>query len=137
MTKDGKFIVSHDDNIPVGYTKDIFETLDLSDESQCKYTGGTVIHAYTNDSITDKEQAKNLVKTICENYKLPFISITPTYVICENCGYIDGDHNECPKCGNTDIECFTRVMGYLRSTSSFNKGKVGEYKDRQYYDLSA
>ena len=124
-------------HIPVGYTKDIFETLDLSDESQCKYTGGTVIHAYTNDSITDKEQAKNLVKTICENYKLPFISITPTYIICENCGYIDGDHNECPKCGNTDIECFTRVMGYLRSTSSFNKGKVGEYKDRQYYDLSA
>lgn len=124
-------------HIPVGTTSDVFETLDLSDALQEKFTGGTVVHIYADSSIKDTASAKNLVKAVTENYKLPFISLSPTYSICKKDGYVLGDHKICPTCGSEDMEVWLRVMGYNRPVSSFNTGKVGEYMDRTYYDVSA
>lgn len=123
-------------HIPVGTTSDVFETLDLSDKLQTQFTGGTVIHMYTDSSISDTKTAKTLVKTVCTNYKLPFVSVSPTFIICKKDGYTLGDHDKCPTCHSTDVEHWLRVMGYCRPVSSFNEAKVGEYKERTYYDVS-
>ena len=122
--------------LPVGYTEDLFEALDLSDELQTKATGGTVFHVYSGDSIRDGDTAKLLVKKVCENYRLPYLSITPTYSTCKTHGYIKGKHSECPFCGG-DVDVWERVMGYLRNTKSFNRGKIGEHNERQYFAAGA
>lgn len=118
--------------LPVGYTDDIFETLDLQDELQCKYTGGTVLHLYLGESIKDIEIAKQLLKKAFTNYSLPYLSITPTFSVCPEHGYISGEKFKCPTCG-ADTEVWSRVVGYLRPVQNFNKGKKEEYKDRRKY----
>ncbi|MBP7401215.1 MAG: ribonucleoside triphosphate reductase [Clostridia bacterium] len=118
--------------LPVGFTDDIFETLDLQDELQSKYTGGTVLHLYLGERIPDIEVAKKLIRKTFENYKLPYISLTPTFSICPTHGYIVGEHFTCPECGE-DAEVWSRVVGYLRPVQNFHKGKKEEYRQRTKY----
>jgi ribonucleoside-triphosphate reductase len=118
--------------LPVGFTDDIFETLDLQDELQSLYTGGTVLHLYLGERIKDIETTKALIRKVFEKYKLPYISLTPTFSICNEHGYISGEHFTCPTCGKS-AEVYTRVVGYLRPVQNFNKGKKAEYRDRVKY----
>lgn len=118
--------------LPVGFTDDIFETLDLQDELQSLYTGGTVLHLYLGERVKDTQTAKTLIKKVFEKYKLPYISLTPTFSICNEHGYISGEHFKCPTCGKP-AEVYTRVVGYLRPVQNFNRGKKAEYKDRVKY----
>ena len=118
--------------LPVGYTDDIFETLDLQDELQSLYTGGTVLHLYLGERVKDTQTTKELIKKIFTKYKLPYISITPTFSVCNEHGYISGEHFKCPICGKP-AEVYTRVVGYLRPVQNFNKGKKAEYVDRVKY----
>ncbi len=123
---------SNSSQLPVGFTDDIFETLDLQDELQSLYTGGTVLHLYLGEEIKDTESAKRLIKKAFTNYKLPYISLTPTFSVCNNHGYISGEHYTCPECG-ADAEVWSRVVGYLRPVQNFNKGKKEEYQLRKKY----
>ncbi|MEG1143361.1 MAG: ribonucleoside triphosphate reductase [Bacilli bacterium] len=118
--------------LPVGYTDDIFETLDLQDELQSLYTGGTVLHFYLGEQIKDIETTKKLLKKIFTKYKLPYISFTPSFSICSEHGYLNGEQFTCPTCGK-DTEVYSRVVGYLRPIQNFNKGKKEEFKDRKKY----
>jgi ribonucleoside-triphosphate reductase len=120
--------------VPVGYTDDIFEVLELQDELQSLYTGGTVQHLYLGESIEDIEVCKNLIKKVFENHKLPYISITPTFSICSDHGYISGEHFNCPECG-LEAEVWSRVTGYLRPVQNYNKGKKEEYSIRKKFKL--
>lgn len=120
--------------LPVGFTDDIFETLDLQDELQCLYTGGTVLHLYVGERISDIEIAKKLIRKAFTNYKLPYISLTPTFSICPEHGYIVGEHFTCPECGS-EAEVWSRVVGYLRPVQNFHKGKKEEYRQRIKYVL--
>ena len=118
--------------LPVGYTDDIFETMDLQDELQSMYTGGTVLHLYLGERISDIEVAKRLIRKIFNQYKLPYISLTPTFSICNEHGYISGEQFECPVCGK-ETEVWSRVVGYLRPVKNFHKGKREEYRTRVKY----
>lgn len=118
--------------LPVGYTEDIFETLDLQDELQSRYTGGTVLHLYLGERIPDIETAKALIRKVFTNYKLPYLSLTPTFSICPQHGYIEGEHFTCPECGG-EAEVWSRVVGYLRPVQNFHKGKKQEYAERVKY----
>jgi len=122
--------------LPVGYTDDIFETLDLQDELQSLYTGGTVLHLYLGEEIKDRNAAKQLIKKAFTKYKLPYISLTPTFSICNDHGYISGEHYTCPTCGKP-AEVWSRVVGYLRPVQNFNTGKREEYQQRKKYVITA
>ncbi len=118
--------------LPVNYTEDIFEALDLQDELQTKYTGGTVFHGFLGEELQDVETCKLLVRRIAENYRLPYFTITPTFSICPEHGYIAGEHFECPKCGQ-ETEVYSRVVGYFRPVKNWNNGKREEFKQRLEY----
>jgi ribonucleoside-triphosphate reductase len=118
--------------LPVGYTDDIFETLDLQDNLQNLYTGGTVLHLYLGERIADPEVAKRLIQKVFQHYKLPYISLTPTFSICPDHGYLSGEHFTCPQCGR-EAEVWSRVVGYLRPVQFFHKGKQEEYRQRIKY----
>lgn len=118
--------------LPVNYTDDIFQALELQDKLQTLYTGGTVFHIFVGEKIHSSEGIKNLVKTVCENFHLPYFTITPTFSICPNDGYISGEHFECPKCG-AECEVYSRVVGYLRPVNQWNKGKQEEFKIRKTF----
>ena len=129
---DGIPYYTNSTQLPVGFTDDIFETLDLQDELQSLYTGGTVLHLYLGEEIKDIRAAKRLIQKIFTNYKLPYISLTPTFSICNNHGYIAGEHFTCPECG-APAEVWSRVVGYLRPVQNFNMGKREEYEQRKEY----
>jgi len=129
---DGEPYYTNSAQLPVGFTDDIFETLDLQDELQCKFTGGTVLHLYLGEQIKDIEIAKQLIKKAFTNYKLPYISLTPTFSICQEHGYLNGEVYSCPDCGK-ETEVWSRVVGYLRPVQNFHKGKQEEYKARVKY----
>ncbi|MCX5782016.1 MAG: ribonucleoside triphosphate reductase [Elusimicrobia bacterium] len=116
--------------LPVNYTEDAFEVLDLQDEIQSKYTGGTVQHLFIGERIKDTEALKNFIKKICSTYKLPYISITPTFSVCPEDGYLSGEVQICPKCGSK-CEIYSRVVGYLRPVAQWNEGKKEEFKMRK------
>lgn len=118
--------------LPVGYTDDIFETVELQDELQSLYTGGTVQHLYMGERISDINIAKNLIKKVFTASKMPYISLTPTFSVCKDHGYIAGEHFTCPSCGKP-AEVWTRVVGYLRPVQCFNNGKREEYNERKKY----
>ena len=120
--------------LPVGFTDDIFECMELQDELQSLYTGGTVQHLYLGESINELQVCKNLIKRIFERYKMPYISITPTFSICNIHGYIQGEHFECPVCGEK-TEVWSRVVGYLRPVENYNRGKKEEYFLRKKFVL--
>ena len=118
--------------LPVNYTEDIFEALDLQDELQTKYTGGTVIHVFVGERISDSDVVKTLVKRICSNYELPYFTFTPTFSICPNHGYLPGEEFTCPKC-NATCEVYSRVVGYLRPVNQWNSGKREEFRMRKSF----
>jgi len=119
-------------HLPVGYTNDIFEALDIQDELQTLYTSGTVFHAFLGEKLPDWKSAANLVRKIAENYKLPYYTISPTYSICKNHGYLAGEVKSCPVCGE-GTEIYSRITGYYRPVQNWNSGKVQEFKDRLLY----
>jgi ribonucleoside-triphosphate reductase len=120
--------------LPVDYTDDMFEMLDLQDGLQSKYTGGTVQHLFIGERIKDNEALKKLIRTIAHSYRLPYFSITPTFSVCPDCGYIDGESFECPVCGKS-CEVYSRVVGYLRPVQQWNDGKKEEYKMRSVFKV--
>ena len=122
--------------LPVDYSTDLFEVLRLQDSLQTKYTGGTVLHGYLGEKIHDPEVTKNLIKTVFENYQLPYFSVTPTFSTCDEHGYLDGEQFSCPKCGK-ETEVWTRVVGFYRPVQAFNNGKFEEYQERKEYILEA
>ena len=122
-------------HLPVGYTEDVFEALDIQDKLQTLYTSGTVFHSYIGEKLPDWKAAAKIVRTIAENYKLPYYTISPTYSICKNHGYLSGEHFECPECGDK-AEVYSRITGYYRPVQHWNDGKTQEYKDRQEYDFT-
>lgn len=122
-------------HVPVDYTDDVFELLDLQDELQTKYTGGTVIHLFVGEEIKDTDSVKALVRTICNNYRLPYFTITPTFSICPNHGYTAGKVMKCAKCG-ADNEVYSRIVGYIRPIQQWNTGKRAEFDDRNEYRYS-
>ncbi len=122
-------------HLPVDYTADIFDALDIQDELQTLYTSGTVFHAFLGEKLPDWEAAARLVRTIAENYKLPYYTLSPTYSICSEHGYLAGEHNLCPVCGKK-AEVYSRITGYYRPVQNWNEGKTQEYKNRTAYNLS-
>jgi ribonucleoside-triphosphate reductase len=124
--------------LPVGYTDDPFEALEMQETLQTKYTGGTVLHLYMGEAVTDAQACKKIVRRALENYREPYVTITPTFSICPTHGYRSGEHFICDVDGcDEDCEVWTRVMGYFRPVSSFNIGKKGEFRERQYFNQHA
>jgi len=119
--------------LPVNFTNDVFEALDLQDEIQTKYTGGTVLHIFAGERIENPNAIKVLVRKICEKYHLPYFTFTPTFSICPTHGYLTGEHEKCPKCGAI-CEVYSRAVGYLRPVSQWNKGKQEEFKMRKTFE---
>ena len=122
-------------HLPVGYTEDVFSALDIQDRLQTLYTSGTVFHAFLGERMPDWKSAANLVRKIAENYSLPYYTISPTYSVCKNHGYIAGEHFKCPQCGE-NTEVYSRITGYYRPVQNWNDGKTQEYKDRKEYDIA-
>ncbi|MDO4198288.1 MAG: ribonucleoside triphosphate reductase [Erysipelotrichaceae bacterium] len=121
-------------HLPVGYTEDIFSALDVQDQLQTLYTSGTVFHAFLGEKLPDWKAAANLVKKISDNYKLPYYTMSPTYSICPEHGYITGEAYTCPKCGKR-TEVWSRITGYYRPVQNWNDGKVQEFKQRKEYNI--
>ena len=122
-------------HLPVGYTEDIFSALDVQDELQTLYTSGTVFHAFLGEKLPDWKAAANLVRKIAENYKLPYYTMSPTYSVCKDHGYLAGEQYTCPICGEK-TEVYSRITGYYRPVQNWNDGKSQEFKDRKTYDIS-
>ncbi len=122
-------------HLPVGYTEDIFSALDIQDELQTRYTSGTVFHAFLGEKLPDWEAAARLVRKIAENYRLPYYTMSPTYSVCRDHGYLSGEQFTCPHCGKA-TEVYSRITGYYRPIQNWNEGKTQEYKDRRAYVLS-
>ena len=121
-------------HLPVEYTSDIFDALDIQDDLQTLYTSGTVFHAFLGEKLDSWESAAKLVRTIAENYKLPYYTLSPTYSVCKEHGYIAGEHFTCPHCG-AKAEVYSRITGYYRPVQNWNEGKTQEYKNRKLYDI--
>ncbi|MDR3293974.1 MAG: ribonucleoside triphosphate reductase [Clostridiales bacterium] len=121
-------------NLPVGFTDDIFSALDIQDGIQTLYTSGTVFHAFLGEKLPEWKSAAKLVKKIAENYKLPYYTLSPTYSICLDHGYLTGEKKSCPHCGKS-TEIYSRITGYYRPVSNWNDGKSKEFKDRKVYDI--
>ena len=122
-------------HLPVGYTDDIFSALDIQDELQTLYTSGTVFHAFLGERLSDWKTAAQLVRKIAENYRLPYYTLSPTYSICREHGYLSGEQPECPIC-HQKTEVYSRITGYYRPVQNWNDGKVQEYRQRKNYRLA-
>ena len=121
-------------HLPVNYTDDAFEALKLQDELQTRYTGGTVLHLFVGEKITEIQNVKNLIRTVFEKFHLPYITLTPTFSICPTHGYVAGEHFTCPHCAiSQPCEVYSRIVGYLRPVGQWNLGKQQEFKDRKEY----
>ncbi|MBQ7506436.1 MAG: ribonucleoside triphosphate reductase [Lachnospiraceae bacterium] len=123
-------------HLPVGYTDDIFDALEKEDERQTLYTSGTVFHAFLGERLKDWKSAANLVRKIAENFKLPYYTLSPTYSVCREHGYLVGEHKKCPFCGK-ETEVYSRITGYYRPVKNWNDGKAAEFKNRKTYEVGA
>jgi ribonucleoside-triphosphate reductase len=121
--------------LPVGYTADIFTALDVQDELQTLYTSGTVFHTFLGERLDSWKSAANLVRKIAENYRLPYYTLSPTYSVCKDHGYLVGEVKQCPYC-NKETEIYSRITGYYRPVKNWNDGKLEEYKERKTYDIA-
>ncbi|MDO9528820.1 MAG: ribonucleoside triphosphate reductase [Syntrophales bacterium] len=130
----GSAFYTNSTQLPVNFTDDVFEALDLQDSIQTKYTGGTVFHTYAGERIDNPEAVKVLVRKICEKYRLPYVTFTPTFSVCPTHGYLSGEHETCSKCGEA-CEIYSRVVGYLRPVKQWNKGKQEEFKIRKTFNF--
>ena len=133
--KDGTPYYTNSSHLPVGYTEDIFTALDVQDELQTLYTSGTVFHAFLGEKLPDWKAAANLIRKIAENYRLPYYTLSPTYSVCKDHGYIAGEQFTCPTCGGK-TEVYSRITGYYRPVQNWNDGKTQEYKERKVYDIA-
>lgn len=122
--------------LPVNYTKDVFEAVELQEKLQSLYTGGTVLHGFIGEEIKDIETCKMLIKKVMERSSIPYFTVSPTFSICSDHGYLSGEHFECPECGR-DAEVWTRVVGFHRPVQAWNKGKQEEYKDRTEFEATS
>ena len=116
------------------FKHDLFELLDNQDDLQTKYTGGTVVHIFAGERLYDINTMKNLVRKICNNYRLPYFTFSPTFSTCPNHGYIAGEHKTCPQCGD-ECEVYSRVVGYIRPVKQWNEGKQEEFKLRKTFSF--
>ena len=123
-------------HLPVGYTEDVFAALDVQDKLQTLYTSGTVFHTFLGEKLPSWQSAAALVRKIAENYELPYYTLSPTYSICTEHGYLKGEQKTCPICGKT-TEVYSRITGYYRPVQNWNDGKAQEFKDRRTYDVAA
>lgn len=123
-------------HLPVGYTEDIFSALDVQDDLQTLYTSGTVFHAFLGEKLPDWQSASSLVRKIAENYHLPYYTLSPTYSVCKEHGYLSGEQFTCPHCGK-NAEVYSRITGYYRPVQNWNAGKSQEFVERKVYDISA
>jgi ribonucleoside-triphosphate reductase len=130
--KKASVFYTNSSQLPVNFTDDIFEALDLQEDIQAKYTGGTVFHAYAGERITNPKGVKLLVRKVCENYRLPYFTFSPTFSVCPTHGYLAGEKELCPKC-EEPCEVYSRVVGYLRPVNQWNKGKQEEYRTREVF----
>ena len=121
-------------HLPVGFTEDVFSALDIQDDLQTLYTSGTVFHAFLGEKLPDWKAAASLVRKIAENYKLPYYTMSPTYSVCRDHGYLTGEQYKCPICGKT-TEVYSRITGYYRPVQNWNDGKAQEFKDRRVYNI--
>jgi ribonucleoside-triphosphate reductase len=121
-------------HLPVGFTEDVFSALDIQDDLQTLYTSGTVFHAFLGEKLPDWRAAANLVRKIAENYKLPYYTLSPTYSVCRDHGYLSGEQYVCPVCGQK-TEVYSRITGYYRPVQNWNDGKAQEFRDRKLYDI--
>ncbi len=122
-------IYTNSTQLPVNYSEDVFTILDLQDPLQSRYTGGTVVHVYLGESVADPQAVKNFVRTVCNTYSMPYFTVSPSFSICTNHGYIRGEQPVCPTCGE-ETEVYARVVGYMRPVNQWNKGKRTEFKHR-------
>jgi ribonucleoside-triphosphate reductase len=120
--------------LPVNYSDDVFEVLDLQDDLQTRYTGGTVQHVFLGESVPDPGAVKDFVRTVCERYRMPYFTLTPTFSVCPEHGYLRGEHGHCPHCGS-EAEVYSRVVGYLRPVAQWNEGKQAEFILRSRFAL--
>jgi len=130
----GVFYYTNSSHLPVGFSSDIYDALDIQDQLQTLYTSGTVFHAFLGEKLPDWKSAANLVRKIAENYSLPYYTMSPTYSICQAHGYLAGQVEECPVCGKK-TETYSRITGYYRPVQNWNDGKAQEFKDRKLYDI--
>jgi anaerobic ribonucleoside-triphosphate reductase len=131
---EGEPFYSNSTQLPVNYSDDILRVLDLQDEIQTKYTGGTVVHAFIGEAVSDPQAVKAFVRMVCRNYRLPYFTLTPTFSICEDHGYLSGEVHECPHCGQY-TEVYSRVVGYIRPIQQWNAGKQNEFHQRKTYHV--
>ncbi len=134
QTDNGIPLYSNSTQLPVNYSTDIFEVLDLQDDLQARYTGGTVVHCFLGEAAPDPQAVKSFVRTVCQQYKLPYFTITPSFSICGQHGYIRGEQPKCPECGD-ETEVYSRVVGYLRPVKQWNEGKREEFRHRSHYTV--
>lgn len=130
--ENGEPYYTNSSHLPVGYTEDVFTALDIQDKFQTLYTSGTVFHTFLGERLPDWKVAMTLVRSIAQNYKLPYYTLSPTYSICNDHGYIVGEHEECPTCGKK-TEVYSRITGYYRTVQNWNNGKTQEFADRKEY----
>lgn len=134
----GQPFYTNSTQLPVNHTDDLFEALDLQDDLQTKYTGGTVFHTFIGESQMPNESVKRLIQKVTSNYRLPYITLSPTFSICPNHGYIFGEHEKCPKCKTNEVDqdctVFSRIVGYVRPVNQWNAGKLEEYSQRALFD---
>jgi ribonucleoside-triphosphate reductase len=133
---DGTPIYSNSTQLPVNYTDDIFEVLSLQDELQTKYTGGTVLHTFLGEAAADPKAVKSFVRAVCHKFHLPYFTLTPSFAICPNHGYLKGEEAKCSTCGE-ETEVYSRVVGYMRPVGQWNKGKQAEFTARSHYRVEA
>lgn len=133
-TPDGLPIYANSTQLPVNYSDDIFAVLDLQDELQGKYTGGTVVHCFLGEAVPDAASVKSFVRTVCQQYQLPYFTLTPSFAICPRHGYLRGEQSLCPDCG-AETEVYSRVVGYLRPVKQWNVGKRAEFGQRHHYQV--
>jgi ribonucleoside-triphosphate reductase len=122
--------------LPVNYTNDVFEMLELQDALQAKYTGGTALHIFLGEAAPDPQALKAFVRKVCRNYRVPYFTITPTFSVCPQHGYLRGECHRCPECG-AETEVYSRVVGYLRPVEQWNEGKQAEFALRNRYQIES
>lgn len=130
--KNANIYYTNSSQLPVAHTDDPFAALELQDELQCKYTGGTVLHLYMNEKLSSGEACKQFVRSVLSNHRLPYVTVTPVFSVCDTHGYLDGEQETCPHC-QTKTTVWTRVMGYFRPVENFNLGKKGEHRQRKHF----
>jgi ribonucleoside-triphosphate reductase len=131
---EAKPFYSNSTQLPVHYTNDIWQVLELQDDLQTKYTGGTVLHINLGEAAADPEAVKRFIRKVCTNYRLPYFTISPVFSICPRHGYLQGQPRRCPRC-QSKTEVYARVVGYLRPVDQWNEGKRAEFEQRGYFSI--